>query len=434
MPDVIDNVKVGEHIRKLLKKKNMTQDDLAHVLSISKSAVSQNLRGKSSFDIQNLIRIAALFEITLDQLLTLSTPTEKRPMSDYERLVTEGLDVISGLDVTNMRLKNPDMYGKPLIEYVIEKRDVELFGFLHEQEVDLVDQADHRAPEVLLMMILFMLENTMEDVIRYVRFYTEIKGTFLIEDKGMRMMIWGLFDRPENKADLVDLLTYKPPFKSAFKSFSKKQGWSPVSRTDLLSTIAEFKLTHVLKTVLELNSRNDDFLRVMKTFVGHEYLEGISVYVNTLFKSSPNWVEKTALDVQKAFIMMINVDDLGLVSLFVEKELYLDLTAGVIEAIERGKDRLSSMLLARFKDVINLRKIGEICITHDRKDMLDDLMEQYMQDDLDYLLSYVDWNAHDMMVYLVRHGARFSEKYYNLQTFKKVNLMIDHIRQGENES
>ncbi len=98
MPDVIDNVKVGEHIRKLLKKKNMTQDDLAHVLSISKSAVSQNLRGKSSFDIQNLIRIAALFEITLDQLLTLSTPTEKRPMSDYERLVTEGLDAISGLD------------------------------------------------------------------------------------------------------------------------------------------------------------------------------------------------------------------------------------------------------------------------------------------------------------------------------------------------
>lgn len=53
MPTIIDNLKVAEKIKKLLKDNNMTQEQLANKLSITKSAVSQNLRGKSNFDIQN---------------------------------------------------------------------------------------------------------------------------------------------------------------------------------------------------------------------------------------------------------------------------------------------------------------------------------------------------------------------------------------------
>ena len=74
-------------LKKLLKQHNMTQDNLADALSISKSAVSQNLRGKSTFDIQNLIMIAKIFEITLDDLLNLKSNDTDQVQSEYYKVV-----------------------------------------------------------------------------------------------------------------------------------------------------------------------------------------------------------------------------------------------------------------------------------------------------------------------------------------------------------
>jgi transcriptional regulator with XRE-family HTH domain len=86
-----DPVLIGEHIKQLLKTHNMTQDQLANHLHITKSAVSQNLNGKSSFDIQNLIAISKLFSISLDALLGLKSD-EKRLPSAYELLLEKGLE------------------------------------------------------------------------------------------------------------------------------------------------------------------------------------------------------------------------------------------------------------------------------------------------------------------------------------------------------
>ena len=129
MPEVIDNVKVGAYIKELLRKNSMTQDDLANRLNISKSAVSQNLRGKSSFDIQNLINIAKIFDISLDELLS-SKSSVHEVLSEYKKVVDKGVDVFKSSESQNLIINQPDLYGKVLVDYIIESKNIQMFEYL----------------------------------------------------------------------------------------------------------------------------------------------------------------------------------------------------------------------------------------------------------------------------------------------------------------
>jgi transcriptional regulator with XRE-family HTH domain len=433
MPDIIDNVKVGETIRKHMKKRGMTQDDLAKHLSVSKSAVSQNLRGKSSFDIQNLIAIAKLFDITLDDLLTQTEKTRSRPMSDLERLASEGIKAFEGPSVKDMRLSVPDVYGTFLVEYAMMREDVELVTHLDGLSIPLVETSDHRAPEVILSVIAFMLEHATGDVIRHVRLYAELTGSFVIPDDQARMRIWGLLDREENTSDLVEVLQYRPPFAQSLKAFSKRLKWAPLSRMDILSVTAEFRLAHVLKTFLGLDARNDDFPAVVSLFAGKGYEEGIDILTRTLFVKEPGWVDKTSIDVQKAFMTVIGTGNAGLVRLFAEKGLHTDLTAGVITLIRMEREDIASMVMAQFSKKVDFRRVGETLARHDNRPMIEEISDRLSQDDLDHMLSVATEDMTGMLLYLVRKGARFNETYYNLKTFDKVNRLIRLMLEGGKE-
>ena len=66
----IDNEKVGKFIENLRKEKGLTQQDLADILSVSNQAVSKWERSESSPDTDNLIELAKIYNLTLDELLT----------------------------------------------------------------------------------------------------------------------------------------------------------------------------------------------------------------------------------------------------------------------------------------------------------------------------------------------------------------------------
>ncbi len=60
---------IGEKITKLRKEQNLTQEQLADILKVSRQSVSKWERNVAYPDIEKLIRISKIFECSLDYLL-----------------------------------------------------------------------------------------------------------------------------------------------------------------------------------------------------------------------------------------------------------------------------------------------------------------------------------------------------------------------------
>lgn len=60
---------IGEKIYDLRKKKNMSQEDLANVVNVSRQTVSKWETGESNPDFDKIVPLCAFFEITTDELL-----------------------------------------------------------------------------------------------------------------------------------------------------------------------------------------------------------------------------------------------------------------------------------------------------------------------------------------------------------------------------
>ena len=64
----MSNLKIGEKIRAKRRERDLTQEELANILGVSKAAVSKWENEESYPDITMLPRIARLFQITIDEL------------------------------------------------------------------------------------------------------------------------------------------------------------------------------------------------------------------------------------------------------------------------------------------------------------------------------------------------------------------------------
>ena len=75
----MENIKkiIGENITELRKQNNLTQQDLANLLVYSDKSISKWERGESTPDIEVLLKIAELFKVDINYLLT--------PISDEEK-------------------------------------------------------------------------------------------------------------------------------------------------------------------------------------------------------------------------------------------------------------------------------------------------------------------------------------------------------------
>ncbi len=60
---------VGKNIKKLRKEKNITQDQLAEQLHVTRQAVSNWEIGKTQPDIETLSAMAEYFEVTVEELI-----------------------------------------------------------------------------------------------------------------------------------------------------------------------------------------------------------------------------------------------------------------------------------------------------------------------------------------------------------------------------
>ena len=99
----INNVTIGNRIKELRTSKNLTQEDIAKMVKVSKATISNYEKGKVSPPIELLIKLAERYDVSIDWLCGLSNEEISRLMSygdAFFRLVE--IDKVIGFSVEDV--------------------------------------------------------------------------------------------------------------------------------------------------------------------------------------------------------------------------------------------------------------------------------------------------------------------------------------------
>ena len=83
------NIEIANRLAKLRKEKGYSQEELAEKLGLSRQAVSKWDRAESSPDTDNLICLAKLYNVSLDELLRTEEDIESIKESVKEKEIKE---------------------------------------------------------------------------------------------------------------------------------------------------------------------------------------------------------------------------------------------------------------------------------------------------------------------------------------------------------
>ncbi|WP_195694698.1 helix-turn-helix domain-containing protein [Priestia megaterium] len=78
-------MELGEQLQKLREQKNMSREDLAQEMNVSRQAVYKWENNKGYPDIENLIKLSELYEITLDELIKNDRAFQKKISIDEDK-------------------------------------------------------------------------------------------------------------------------------------------------------------------------------------------------------------------------------------------------------------------------------------------------------------------------------------------------------------
>ena len=128
----MDNKKIGQFIKELLKSKGMNKEDLAKALNITPQAVSKGLNGVNIFDVENLKTISELFEVTIDDILNGELQTSITTMSEQERLVKLGINALKSADVEV--INSADAKNMTVLQYAVIQSNHEILEYILEHK------------------------------------------------------------------------------------------------------------------------------------------------------------------------------------------------------------------------------------------------------------------------------------------------------------
>ncbi len=436
MPEIIDNVKVGEFIKSLLKENNLTQEALAQKLNISKSAVSQNLNGKSSFDMQNLLTIAEIFELSLDDLIN-CRKTDKSNQDNYDseylKFAAKGLNEIKKYDAKDLQIQEPDIYGKVFADYLVDKDLVDIFLYLHENQAIFVKDYYHRATEIYLKIITYMLRKRLKGVIRYIEKFSILNNSFDISDTVYASEIWKLIDTKENRELIVDIMELNIKQEYRLLGFKKLKVVKAMTKSLWVETIGLYKLKEVLNLYLEKFAKPIDLYPFTRAMLSYEYFSGIDAYVDKVHEKSLSHFYKKTYRFQTSINLVIEKDNFNLFKKFIEFEIYYNLTDVITYTIKSEKKQYYEYLLAKeMKDEeIDYLNICTAALKNKKLDIIKKTKNNLNQDQLNLLLSMTEKDDIDTMDFLIDLGAKFDFRYYNSQTIDKINTVISYLKKKE---
>ncbi|MCM1159247.1 MAG: helix-turn-helix domain-containing protein [Bacteroidales bacterium] len=94
----VENLSVGERLLLLRDKHNMTQEDLAKKLVVSRQSVSKWELNKALPDMDKLIQLAKLYQVSIDYLVMGNEPAERQIKEDIllkqETVITQEQDIV----------------------------------------------------------------------------------------------------------------------------------------------------------------------------------------------------------------------------------------------------------------------------------------------------------------------------------------------------
>jgi len=114
-------IEIADRLIKLRKEHGYSQDDLAEKLNVSRQAISKWERGEALPDTENLIELAKLYNISLDELVGLSEPkkeendskNEKKNKNVHAKIDNEGFHVTNDenevhINVSGIHIKDDE--------------------------------------------------------------------------------------------------------------------------------------------------------------------------------------------------------------------------------------------------------------------------------------------------------------------------------------
>jgi len=131
----MSNYDRGQYLKKLLKKRNMTQTELGKQIDISRQTIGKHIKYDSFFGIDKYMKISKVLDISLDDLIY---GGRKRTT----KLKAFAMKPINEIDINKLP-KQPDGLGNYLIDYIIELDYLDKFYFFLEEDVYIIPIHTH---------------------------------------------------------------------------------------------------------------------------------------------------------------------------------------------------------------------------------------------------------------------------------------------------
>lgn len=430
MPDIIDNTKVGEYIKSLLKERNMSQSDLAESLHISKSAISQNLNGKSSFDIQNLIRISEIFEISLDVLLSLKTDEDRNVISEYERLARRDFEEIKEVSTNKLNISIPDLYGKVFIEYVIDYDKKEVLQYLLSSRITLYQTTHSNSLDVIVKIIHYMITKDMKGFTNFIIEYVKIVGSFNIKDQELEKQVIKALNDYNDEQTIEDIFnTIVIQNIKVLKFLNMKRKLKILTKRQWIVIISKYHADRLLQVYLKTQDITDILDVAVHHCIQYGYTEGLKTIVKSLSEEQIIKYKHRGNIFQNTIEIVSQTNNLDIFKKYLKKNIYNNLTNLIITCIVDGKVDLYTYLILNRNKEIDFRRVGEKLIELNSNIILKEIAQYLQKDDMDYLFSKTKDSQLHTNKLLLELGAQVNTKYFNKCTSSKMNVLLESYRE-----
>ncbi len=441
MAEIIDNVKVGLFIKDLLKENRMTQDDLANELHITKAAVSQNLNGRNSFDIENLMKIAKLFKMSLDDLIATRRPIDQPDIdSEYIRMMKRGFEDFKKHPPQNLNIGIPDVYGKLFIEYLMENSLHEWIQYIVENKVNYADLNQQQFSPISQKLILYLIKNKLRSPEIIIDAYANKFGQFAFDQLHDREEFMLLISQHQAYNVFEKLLLQKIRFQySKFILFInvKITDLNPVyDRKTLIDDIIRLKLFDLWKLTVDSVLIKQSFSSNEKFFLklsNANFLEGLHYFIQKI--PSPNRLETFASQaVSKAMEYLLKSQQIHLIMLTIKKQFIYDINDIVILAIKFNTMNLVEEIFQTYPHTLKIMKIATILSVYLQFEFMEKYPLLFTSEVLSYTLDHLSLKDANREVLngLIKIGAIFNSKFTNENTAEKMNRILPKLKKGKN--
>ncbi|MFA7075625.1 MAG: helix-turn-helix transcriptional regulator [Candidatus Izemoplasmatales bacterium] len=435
MPEIVDNIKVGQFIKEQLKEQKISQDALAQKLNITRNAVSSNLNGKSSFSRKNIEIISELLNMKPEDILSCRKSDNDEFASEFQKLARRGLAEFKRNYAKDVIISEPDIFGKVLVDYLIDEDIEDIFIYLHDSEVEFVKNHFHRAKDIYLKIITYVLKKNLPGAIRYIKDYSDLNNSFDISLYNNSSEIWNMINKETNRYLIEEMMELRITQEYKVFGFKSKKNVKVITKKLWLEIIAKYKVIQVLNVYLDFYANPEDFYSFTKVMIKEQYTKAIESFIKKFFVSEIPDNKRTTYNFQKAINLIVENDNFTLFKKFVSLKIYENLTEIIVKNIQNNQINYFEYALNIQKKNydIDYPKVGLIAVKNSSLDILDSVISNLEQKDLNFLLSEVMNQDLAVMKYLVDHNAKFDFDYYNSYTMKNINLLIEFLNKKEGE-